>query len=209
MKLRSTDDALNLLRDVTRKADSGALPAGYGVFARTYHRMSLEMIVALADGTFSAPAEVSAFVASFADNYRRALVGPPALPWARAFEIATRDPTEPLAALAAGVNAHMAYDLVITLVDDHGTGPELRADYDKINAVLARAIGPVQDILAERYGRWLRALDAVSFNIDEVLSLSIFTSVRDRAWRDAIDIQAGRLTREQVAERVAGSLLIG
>lgn len=223
MKLRSTDDVLDLLRDITQKADRGELPEGYGVFARTYHRMTLEMIVAIADNTFASPARMSAFVVEFADNYRRALEGPvghrregqrreeapAALPWVRAFEVATREPTEPLHSLSTGVNAHMAYDLVITLVDHHGTAPELRADYDAINRVLARAIDPVQTVLAKRYGHWLRTLDTAGFKLDEILSLKIFEHVRDRAWQDAVDIDAGRLTREQVAERVARSPLIG
>lgn len=207
--MRRTDDVVRFLKDTCARAGRpGApdgLPAEYGVFALTYLWMTLEEIARIADRYFEDPGWMSVFDVTFAEKYQAALDDESAAPgpWQVAFETAAKDQGRVIRDLLLGVNAHMSYDLVVTLVDDVLDDPAKRyADFVAVNRVLADAIDPVQRALEARYGDWLFWADQIGGRVEEVLTLETFEHLRQRSWDDALAIKEGRLTKEKLEERV-------
>lgn len=206
--MRRTDDVVRFLRETCARADRPEAPDGlpeeYGVFALTYLWMTLEEIARIADRYFEDPGWMSFFDVAFANKYRLAVDRPDAAPgpWRISFEVAERRQGRVIRDLLLGVNAHMSYDLVLTLVDDVLDDPARRyADYLAVNRVLADAIDPVQRALEARYGEWLFWADQIGGRIEEVLSIDTFVHLRQRSWDDAIAIQEGRLSKQELEER--------
>ncbi|MDJ0848595.1 MAG: DUF5995 family protein [Myxococcota bacterium] len=202
MRLRRTDDVVAYLRGVCDRVRRGDLPPAYGPFALAYHRMTLEQIARIP--CFEDPAWASGFTVAFAERYRDALENPRRRtgPWRVAFAHADRS-DRPLRDLLLGINAHMAYDLALTLVDCALDEPDRRrADYLGINRLLATAVDPVQAGVARQHRRWLAWADKLSGRLDERVTLSGFQRTRARAWSDAIEILQGRRSRGSVEARV-------
>lgn len=203
--MRTTDDVVDFLSDLTRRAERGQVPEAYGVFAVAYHRVTLEVIARIADGFFADPGWLAEFDVRFAMTYRRALESPGNRPgpWAIAFAEADRGDKSLLRHLLLGINAHMSYDLCVVLLEGLVVDPSQRqGDFDAVNDVMRRAIDPIQAVLEQRYGPWLRRADALGLGVDEVLTYERFVDWRTRAWTDAVDIRAGRLTRADLDARV-------
>lgn len=203
--MQTVDDVVEFLIGVGRRADAGEIPEENGVFARAYLRMTLEEITRLADGTFADPAWMAGFAVAFARKYRDALLDPAARPgpWAVAFDTAAQGQRRAIRALLLGINAHMSYDLPLTLVDGVLDDRDLRhGDYHRVNAVLAAAVDPVQRVLLDRYDRWLSWGDTLGGRLDEVLTLRTFVDTRSVAWHDALKILDGRMTRAELDEKV-------
>ena len=202
MRLRRTDDVARYLRAVCDRVRAGDLPEGYGPFALAYHRMTLEQIARIP--RFEDPAWASRFTVDFAERYRDALENPGRRPrpWRMAFARAERS-DRPLRDLLLGINAHMAYDLTLTLVDCVLDEPDRRrADYLLINRLLATAVDPVQTGMARRHRRWLAWADALGGRLDERITLTCFERTRARAWSDAIEILQGGGSRRSLEQRV-------
>jgi hypothetical protein len=203
--LRATDDVVEYLGGVARRADDGSLPEACGIFARAYQRVTLEVISRVAAGFFEDPAWLSRFDVEFAGTYQRALEDPANAPgpWKLAFDVARGSKSAVLKHLLLGINAHMSYDLCVVLLDGLVDDRARRQrDFDAVNKVMSRAIDPIQDVIESRYGDWLRVADTVGVGVDEVLTYDRFVRWRTRAWRDALAILDGRLTRADVDRRV-------
>jgi hypothetical protein len=206
--MKRTDDVIRYLSAVSRRADAGELPRAAGIFARAYHRVTLEIVARVADGFFEDPSWLSRFDVLFATLYRDALELPATRPrsWKIALEAADRGDRTLIKHLLLGINAHMRYDLCIVLTNglvEPGRREARRRDYFAVNRVMRLAIGPIQDVLEQRYGEWLRRADAVGLGIDEFLTYERFEGWRARAWEDAMAILDGRQTRADVDARVA------
>jgi hypothetical protein len=201
---RRLDDVVAFLRRVVADSETGSLPRGHGIFARTYLRMTLEVIAHIS--AFEDPAWMARFAVSFADRYRIALDEPErrVRPWRTAFIDAERERPRVIRVLVLGINAHMAYDLATVLeetaLDD--AAERRRRDYVHLNALLARAVDPVGKLLGARYGRWIERVDGVARGLDEGLTMVWFTRTRERAWADALALRAGRTTHAALEERV-------
>ncbi len=206
--MKTTDDVIAFLRETIARADRGELPASYGIFARAYTRVTLEVIARVAAGRFEDPAWLSAFDVRFASLYRDALETPKAArvgPWKVAFDDADRETTAVLRQLILGINAHMSYDLCVVLLGGFVEPDRVAArkrDFDAMNSVMAIAIDPIQAIIEERYGDWLRSSDGFAVGFDELVTYDTFVQWRTRAWDDAMAIAAGKLTLLDVERRV-------
>lgn len=204
--MHAVDDLVTFLAGVVRAADGGARPQETGVFARAYLQMTLEEIARIQDGTFEDPAWMAGFSVSFGSRYAAALEDREHAPrpWQIALDSDARGQRRTIRALLLGVNAHMSYDLTLTLVEDVLDDPERRRpDYEAVNRVIAHAVGRVQRDLEDRYGEWLRWADALGGRLDEQLTRSSFQDARAIAWLDALRMLDGNLTREELERRVA------
>jgi len=170
------------------------------IFLSCYLLMTRNMLAAIDQHEFQDPAWVDHLLQRFADYYFVALEAydqnPTAAPaiWQLAHN-ATRAPNVlPLQKLLLGVNAHINYDLVLTLVDL--LSPEWDsllasqraaryADHCHVNAVIGRTIDAVQDQVLEPMMPVMALLDTVLGPVDEMLISHLITKWRETVWHHA------------------------
>jgi hypothetical protein len=190
---------LALARMQTLLDEWGAAGDRRAVFLDCYQRMTAAMDRGLAAGDFADAAWVERLLDRFADYYFVTVDGWHAdrscvpAPWVVAHEAAERGAATPQL-LLAGVNAHINYDLALTLVDllggewaaldDEGRAVR-RDDYDRVNDVIRRTADEVQDEVLERHAPALALLDPLMGRIDEWSAVRLLTGWRDSVWRDA------------------------
>ena len=170
------------------------------VFLRCYQMMTSNMLAAIDQGEFQDPVWVSQLLHHFAHYYFVALeayeqdpVAPP-LVWQVAHD-KTRDlQALPLQNLLLGINAHINYDLVFTLVDLleaewSNLSAEQRtvryADYCHVNEVLSRTVDSVQDQVLEPAMPGMSLLDLLMGPLDELLVSRLITAWRETVWQSA------------------------
>jgi len=179
---------------------------GRAVFLDCYARMTRAMGRELAAGGFDDPVWVATLLDRFADYYFDALAawdrrdpGTPR-PWVMAHEAAVARRASPAQLLLAGVNAHISYDLVLTLVDvldpewhrlSPGDTAGRRRDYDRVNDVIAATADEVQDHVLERYMPWTDAIDRGMGPVDEWLAVRLLRSWRTDVWRHTVHLLDG------------------
>ncbi|NUO53071.1 MAG: hypothetical protein HOV80_29845 [Polyangiaceae bacterium] len=206
--MRTIDEVVGFLRATAIAADGGSLPPPVGVFARAYHRITLEIVARIADGFFEDPSWLAEFDVRFAGTYKAAIERPAdrAACWRIAFDMAERGTKTPMRHLLLGINAHMRYDLCTVLLGGFVEADKRdarRRDFVAVNRAMKLAIGPIQSILHGAYGEWLERADAFGLGVDELLTYERFADWRGRAWDDAMSIYAGKLTLADVDARVA------
>lgn len=171
------------------------------IFLRCYRMMTNNMLAALAGGEFSDGAWVDRLLRRFADYYFRAVADyerdRAAAPrvWQVAHDAASQQGLWALQKLLLGVNAHINYDLVLTLVELlQAEWVELTevqrdaryADYCHVNDIIARTIDAVQDQILEPAMPLLAVLDRLLGRMDERLISRLLTGWRDEVWREAM-----------------------
>lgn len=196
-----------------------ALQPGHGpdrrvIFLGCYRLMTVNMQAALAAGEFHDARWVAALLERFADYYFDALAAYERAPaeapavWRLTFDAAREPATLVLQNLLLGVNAHICYDLVLTLVellepDWARLGDERRsrryADHCHVNAVIARTVDAVQDTVVERFSPRLDLLDLALGPLDEWLASRLITHWREGVWRAAVHM----VETPEAAEREA------
>ena len=174
------------------------------VFLDCYRRMTDAVVRDVESGRFTDGAWVSTLLDRFADYYFLT-VDPPAdgadvyvpEPWLLAHAAALSGDGQPIQLLLAGVNAHINYDLVLTLVDLLGDEwPESdeerrlvrRRDYDLVNVVIAETADLVQDEVVERRSPWLDVFDRGLGRFDERMAVRLLSRWRSQVWRHAVEI---------------------
>lgn len=173
------------------------------VFLDCYTRMTRAMDTAVRRGDFDDADWVTLLLDRFAGYYFDADEAwerdEPTLPgpWRLAHDATRREGVATLQLLLVGVNAHINFDLVLTLVDLMGDLPldqraaELdrrRRDYDRVNDVIAATADEVQDEVVERYAPRLDLADRWLGRIDEWAAVRLLTGWRDGVWRCASGI---------------------
>ena len=127
---------------------------------------------------------------------------PPA--WLAVFETLASRRTSVIEDLVFGVYAHIVRDLPHTLVEcglfDDG-GRSRIADHHLVTAIVGRAIDPIQDAVARRYGPYVRPIDRVGRRFDELLTDYGIRLSRGMAWYNAL-----RLAEPGSAEAAAAAL---
>jgi hypothetical protein len=182
------------------------------MFLRCYWMMTCNVATALEAGEFGDPAWVRALLCRFADYYFDALDAyeqhSPATPpvWQTVHD-ATRNPqTAPLQRLVLGVNAHINYDLVLTLVDLlqpewAALTPEMRQqrhhDHRHVNDVIGATIDSVQDQILEPLEPGLDVVDKLLGRVDEWLISRLITHWREDVWENAQAMLAIENSRER------------
>ncbi len=171
------------------------------VFLRCYRMMTANMHTAIGSHHFADPVWVAQLLHRFADYYFDALTrwnadpaGAPPV-WQRAHALARDNDDAVVQMLLLGVNAHINYDLVLTVdellsVEWRRMLPHDRAarhdDYCRVNAIIASTIDAVQDEILSPSLPLAALLDRVMGRLDEYLISRLITSWRDHTWESAI-----------------------
>jgi hypothetical protein len=193
--------------------------------------MTQNVLAAIEEREFHDPAWVHRILHHFADYYFVALeayerdpaTAPPV--WQLAFN-ATRDPG-PLALqkLLLGVNAHINYDLVLTLVDlleaewpglDESQRSERYLDHCRINEVIGRTIDAVQDQVLEPAMPVMDIVDRLLGRLDEYMLTRLIAHWRDTVWQHTVRLletgdpdERARLIQRVEAETLRHARAIG
>lgn len=173
------------------------------IFLRCYLMMTRNMQIAIANLEFKDPAWVDYLLARFAAYYFAALgayaqdqTAAPRV-WRVAHDAAHQPGVWALQKLLLGVNAHINYDLVLTLVEvlqpewqtlTDTERSQRHADYGYVNEIIARTIDAVQDQVLEPAMPLLAVLDRLLGRMDEQLISRLLTVWRDEVWRDAMQV---------------------
>lgn len=193
------------------------------IFLDCYAQMTDNMLLALDAGEFQDRVWVTNLLHHFADYYFLALdayeCARPTTPvWHVAFTAAARPQTATLANLFLGVNAHINYDLVLTLYDmlhlEWATlSPTARqsrhADHTHVNRIIAGTIDRVQDTVLERYTPSLDLVDKLLGPLDEWMTAKMITRWRATVWQRAVQMLEGETepAREAIRRAVEADAL--
>lgn len=173
------------------------------VFARSYLTTTRHIEAALRRGAFLDAAWVERIDCVFAQRYFDAFddweAGRPCPgPWRLAFEHARARNTFVLQDLLLGMNAHIAWDLPLSLeatIPGHASEELLarrRRDHEVLNLVLGEAIDDVQRDAGWQYDPALAVADVVCGRLDEAVSAWMIKSWRTEVWEDFSALQAAR-----------------
>lgn len=192
-------------------------------FLRCYRLMTGNMQLAIKQDEFHDGPWVQQLLDRFADYYFTALTDyeqdrpdtPPA--WAAAHRAALRQETLVIQNLLLGINAHINYDLVLSLHDV--LSPNWRAlsatarrrryeDHRQVNVIIGRTVDAVQDDIIEPKEPLLKIVDALFGPIDEWAASIMIRHWREEVWQHALQMLAAhddaeRETLRQQVERLA------
>jgi hypothetical protein len=169
------------------------------VFLDIYARMTAAVADGIDRGDFVDSEWVSAYLVEFANLYRQAVydyeAGNVALvpeAWRLAFDAAARGDSLVVQDAALGVNAHINYDLALTLatVGIESDRREKYADHRAVTDVIRDLLDETQDALADRNASGLEAVDDSLGRLDEWLLVFTIDECRDSAWRTAVALQS-------------------
>ncbi|MCB9444430.1 MAG: hypothetical protein H6669_09355 [Ardenticatenaceae bacterium] len=171
------------------------------IFLTCYKQMTENMLIGLDEGAFQDAVWVGELLNHFADYYFVALAAydtasssTPVI-WRQVHDMARHPETHVLQNLFLGVNAHINYDLVLTLVDLLQDGwaqlsppqRELRYhDYCVVNDIIGRTIDTVQDEVVERWSPAMDVVDKTMGRLDEWLVLRLISNWREHVWQQAV-----------------------
>ncbi|OGO25423.1 MAG: hypothetical protein A2W33_02855 [Chloroflexi bacterium RBG_16_52_11] len=174
-----------------------AIPDQRRIFLSCYLMMTSNMLLAIEQREFLDSAWVDNLLHRFAEYYFVALEAyeqdPAAAPpvWQLAHNTARDPDTQVLQKLLVGVNAHINYDLVLTLVEllesewavlSEDQRAERYADYCHVNEVIGQTIDAVQDQVLEPGLPLLDILDRFLGPIDEFLISNLINHWRETVW---------------------------
>jgi hypothetical protein len=171
------------------------------IFLACYAVMTRNMLASINTGVFCDPVWVNRLLEEFAEYYFKAVANyetsmhASSQVWKLTFE-ATREPKiMPVQHLILGVNAHINYDLVLTLVDllepewptlSSSLRLERFADHCTINQIIARSVDEVQDTILERHSPGMDLIDKIFGRLDEWMISNMIARWRDRVWQQSV-----------------------
>ncbi len=174
-------------------------------FLRCYALMTGNTLRAIDQSQFHDPRWVAQLLHHFADYYFLALdayeqndARTPAV-WRLAFDAAAQQQTQILQDLLLGINAHINYDLVLTLVDmlepEWATlSPEQRSqryeDHCHVNTIIAATVDSVQDQVVTPDSRWMGVVDWALGPLDEHMAALLIRRWREEVWQQAVQMLA-------------------
>jgi len=189
MHARDIHDVISLLHGILD--DRTLAPAHLKLFPALYLRVTQEVAASISAGHFDDGARMDRLDTIFANRYFHALTtwragGRATGPWRVAFEHAAESRGIALQHLLLGMNAHINLDLAVSVAHavPGDTIAHLRADFDRINAILARMINGSQAVLGE-FSPLLDLLDRVGGQADETIAEFSITKARGAAWEAA------------------------
>lgn len=198
-----TKDISTLRRMETLIEDWEQVSDRRSIFLRCYLLMTRNMLDAIDSGEFNDSAWVRVLLHRFAeyyfdalDEYDRNSGNTPAV-WLEVHNAARSDDTLVLQNLLLGINAHINYDLVLTLVDllqdewPHLSSENRERRYDDhyhVNAIIGRTIDTVQDQILEVLAPNMDLIDRLMGPIDEWLISELITRWRDEVWTYAVNL---------------------
>lgn len=186
----------------------------WSVFAAMYRRVTIAVKRAIERGEFDDGPRMSRFDAVFALRYLRPLQAhlrgePVPRAWSVAFRATGDLRLTAMQLLLLGVNAHINLDLGFSVVDAGLELDPFRADFDRINAILADELDGVQQAL-DTVSPWLAGVDRFMGKADERLGVFVVVRSRDQAWRTALEASSRspqeRATYEATVDRSTAEL---
>ena len=180
------------------------------VFLTIYARMTRDVRRQLGTGAFENPDWMREYTVTFAEYYRRAFLAfergrvesvPDA--WLLAFGTALEGDALVMQDAILGINAHINYDLALT-VRDVGIFSDRASkyrDHRAINEVLAGLVNVQQRALADIYAAGIADVDAVLGPFDEWFAGASLAEAREQAWRVAVVLSDFSLRLVEVAAR--------
>ena len=170
------------------------------IFLSCYRMMTSNMFSALEQSVFLDSAWVDHLLHRFSEYYFVALEAyeqdPIAAPpvWQLAHDTARNPDSLALQKLLVGVNAHINYDLVLTIVELlKSDWPDLTeeqrfsryTDFCNVNEVINQTIDAVQDQILEREMPVMDLIDRLLGPLDELMISGLITRWRENVWRNA------------------------
>ncbi|MGI9022891.1 MAG: DUF5995 family protein [Acidimicrobiales bacterium] len=168
---------------------------GVACFNFLYHVITCRVLEWIDDGRFADAEFLTTLDLVFAGRYLDALRAHDADPataprsWAALFENRDESDIDPMQFAAAGVNAHVNFDLpcaVLTTCEQLGREPGFgtqRADYDKVNEIFAVKM---EDLRQHFQSDFERLLDELLFrHVQNILGNFSVEAARDTAWTQA------------------------
>ena len=211
---------LSRMHDFVRRWDEAA--DRKAIFLRCYSMMTANMFAALERGEFEDGDWVERLLHRFADYYFDALDAYERTPdrapavWRLAHDATREDAPLPAQHLLLGVNAHINYDLVLTLSDllepEWGALSAAQraaryADHGRVNRVIAHTVDAVQDEVLEPVMPGLDVLDVLLGRLDEALVARLIAGWRETVWHNAAALREAGADRERVLARVEADTL--
>jgi hypothetical protein len=193
------------------------------VFLECYTLMTANMLQTINAGEFHDGKWAGKLLHRFAEYYFEALeqydqcTGDCSSVWQFTHDCACQEERHVLQHLLLGVNAHINYDLVLSLVemlepewtDLSEAQRRLRyEDHCRVNEVIAATIDTVQDTVIERHDPWMDWVDRIFGRLDERLLSALITRWREEVWQKAIVfLQAPPGNREKLRLELEQSTL--
>lgn len=186
MPAETIDDAIEQLgRQIARHRDAGSRR---GYFPALYRRVTIAVKEGIERGQFDDGPRMERLDVVFANFYFRACEAwqaseGPSDAWQVPFRAATTWPPVVVQHLLLGINAHINLDLGIATAEvaRDGSLPALRADFDRINAILAAVTAEVKDELAAIWPL-LRVFDTFAGNLRDGFIYFSLVRAREHAW---------------------------
>jgi hypothetical protein len=218
MPAKTIDQVIQQLDDIIDWSINSNSRLGY--FAALYRKVTLKVKAGISDGFFEDGERMERLDVIFANRYLTAFEQnqkkiSPTRSWQLAFEASNHWWPIVLQHLLMAMNAHINLDLGIAAAR---TGPgqavyDLKADFYKINEILASLVEGVQRELSEVWPM-LRLLDHIGGQTDEVVINFSIEKARDHAWQVAEELaplpQTDQVSRIDVLDReiaVVGRLI--
>jgi hypothetical protein len=173
------------------------------IFLQCYRTMTANTLTAVADGRFRDATWTANLLHRFADYYFTALdvyekgQNPTSPVWQFTFDAAQQNKSNVLQHMFLGVNAHINYDLALTLYGVlHEEWPTLTPaqrdgryqDYCLVNDIIAETIDQVQDEVVERESPLLALVDWLGGRMDEFVIVEMLTGWRGEVWRKGVEM---------------------
>jgi hypothetical protein len=161
---------------------------------------------------------MSAVITTFSNRYFASFAAaeagaPVPEAWAIAYEAAARGDVSAAQDVLLFSNAHVQRDLPFAYEEmglRTAAGGSHKPDHDAVNEVNARIFDGVQDETGYRYDPYFPAFDAAPSPVDEIGTLELVKTWRERAWRNAERLVAARSAAARalvVADIEAGAAL--
>jgi hypothetical protein len=188
-------DQLTKLQDVLERLPPLLCSNPLADFNRLYLVITTKVLDRLYAGDFADPVFLSRLDVEFAARYFDAMrlwtEGNPSAPhaWAVLFKRMRGPDCNPLPSAAAGVNAHINFDLTLAQVttfahleSDPVDGGDQHADYLQINQIFAEEIPSLRRGCLEN---WQLLIDTLNGDLDDWTQSELVEYTRDVAWRNA------------------------
>ncbi len=183
------------------------------IFLYCYSMMTDNMLMAIEQNRFQDNVWVEQLLHRFADYYFDSLScydGGATTPkvWDEVYKAAATKHLHVLQHLLLGVNAHINYDLVLTLNDilspewDHLSEAkrEMRYhDHCLVNSIIGQTIDKVQDDVVEKFSPSMQVIDTLMGRFDERILLKLISEWRESVWHHACELLALKNEEDRAA----------
>lgn len=173
------------------------------IFLSCYRLMTLNMLQGIQNGEFYFQHWVNRLLNRFSEFYFDALrayeadlISTPRV-WRIVFDASQNPKTSTLQNLLLGVNAHINFDLPLTLQEllepdwfklDEGQKRDRYIDHCHVNEIIARTINVVQDEVIEKWSPGMDFVDRIFGPLDEWLISQLITHWREEVWKNAVKL---------------------